>query len=30
MQEWLAYNNILTYSTQNEDKLVIAEWFIKH
>ena len=28
MQEWLD-NNILMYSTHNEEKLVIAETFIK-
>ena len=29
MQEWLNNNNILMYSTQNENKSVIAERFIK-
>ena len=29
MQEWLDNNDILTYSTQNEGKSVIAERFIK-
>ena len=29
MQEWLDNNNILMYSTHNEDKSVIAEMFIK-
>ena len=29
MQEWLEVNDILTYSTHNEGKLVIAERFIK-
>ena len=28
MQEWLKDNNILMYSTHNEGKSVIAEWFI--
>ena len=30
MQEWLDNNNILIYSTHNEDKSVIAERFIKN
>ena len=29
MQEWLDNNNILMYSTYNEDKSVIAKRFIK-
>ena len=29
MQEWLENNDILMYSTHNEDKSVIAEKFIK-
>ena len=29
MQEWLQNNDILMYSTYNEDKSVIAETFIK-
>ena len=29
MQEWLHNNNVLLYSTYNEDKSVIAERFIK-
>ena len=29
MREWLDNNDILMYSTHNEDKLVIAERFIK-
>ena len=29
MQEWLDNNNILMYSTHNEDKSVVAEMFIK-
>ena len=29
MQEWLNNNDLLIYSTHNEDKLVIAETFIK-
>ena len=29
MQECLDNNDILTYSTHNESKSVIAEWFIK-
>ena len=29
MQEWLNNNDILIYSTYNEDKSVIAETFIK-
>ena len=29
MQEWLDNNDILMYFTHNEDKLVIAERFIK-
>ena len=29
MQEWLDNNNILMYSTHNEEKSVTVEWFIK-
>ena len=29
MQEWLDTNNILMYSTHNEEKSVTVEWFIK-
>ena len=29
IQEWLKNNDILIYSTHNEDKLLIAEKFIK-
>ena len=29
MQEWLNNNDILIYSTYNEDKSIIAETFIK-
>ena len=29
MQEWLHNNNVLLYSTYNEDKSIIAERFIK-
>ena len=29
MQEWLNNDNVLMYSTHNEDKSVIAEIFIK-
>ena len=29
MQEWLDNNNILMYSTHNQEKSVTVEWFIK-
>ena len=29
MQQWLDINDILMYSARNENKSVIAKWFIK-